>query len=588
MNGSCNLLVIILALGLILKHALGYAQNREPINENSVSSLLDNADTISDHEIAYGMANKALELSRSKGSITDQIEALLILAKLDIAAGNDRSAIKNGSRALSLCTEFNISGIYKNRSHVLISTGLERLGAYSDAIFHRKELLKLQLAGIVKNPTASPVFHSLNILGNLYMHLGSLDSSLVYYKQSLSHIEDSSNYRHYIHAYNNIGLSFLKKDLPDSASLYFRMALTSFDQGPANKDSFYLGMVQGNLAKCLSNEDPLKSQYFLTDYHFSYQAENWQNAIAANLNYCDFLIETKQYQLARDWLIKADELVLEKALTDKNVELKISKLYVILSIASGNLKQSKLHFEHYNQLIQKHFGNRMMDSLLTIHSSYEVNLIEDELAIEKIQNERDKARIDNLNKANELASTKFFAALFCGILLLVIAIIIILKIRGDAIKRNREKELKNRLLKMELKYNSERLDKSILSLSRKKEFAEDLFDKIRQIENINDNDRNNLKFFILNELEIDENLISSEEEIQKLGTEFITRLKNKFPDLTENDIKLLGLIKMKLTNKQIAEIKNITPESVKIAKNRLRKKLNLKAGSSFSSLLEGT
>src|SRR5690606_5095432 len=144
---------------------------------------------------------------------------------------------------------------------------------------------------------------------------------------------------------------------------------------------------------------------------------------------------------------------------------------------------------------------------------------------------------------------------------------------------------KDRLLKLELKYNYERLNKSVLSIERKKEFAEELMDRISEMNELSSSNKNSLKFFVLNELEIDESILIEEKNVSTIGQAHIAQLKLSHPQLTENDIHLLGYIKMKLTNKQIAEIKNVEVESVKTAKNRLRKKLNLEAADDFSELL---
>ena len=48
--------------------------------------------------------------------------------------------------------------------------------------------------------------------------------------------------------------------------------------------------------------------------------------------------------------------------------------------------------------------------------------------------------------------------------------------------------------------------------------------------------------------------------------------------MSDNDQKLCGFILMGLTNKEIGIVKSITTASVKLAKNRLRKKLNLESG----------
>ncbi|MEO0472489.1 MAG: helix-turn-helix transcriptional regulator [Bacteroidota bacterium] len=56
---------------------------------------------------------------------------------------------------------------------------------------------------------------------------------------------------------------------------------------------------------------------------------------------------------------------------------------------------------------------------------------------------------------------------------------------------------------------------------------------------------------------------------------FDEKIRRAFSDLTGNEIRLLTLMKMNLSTKEIASILNISPDSVKKARYRLRKKLNL-------------
>lgn len=56
---------------------------------------------------------------------------------------------------------------------------------------------------------------------------------------------------------------------------------------------------------------------------------------------------------------------------------------------------------------------------------------------------------------------------------------------------------------------------------------------------------------------------------------FIERLNREFPDLTQLDKKLLILLRIGLTSKEIAPLMNISHKSVEISRYRLRKKLNL-------------
>ncbi|MCS6903958.1 MAG: response regulator [Bacteroidia bacterium] len=62
---------------------------------------------------------------------------------------------------------------------------------------------------------------------------------------------------------------------------------------------------------------------------------------------------------------------------------------------------------------------------------------------------------------------------------------------------------------------------------------------------------------------------------EKVNINFFQNLKTKFPDLSSGEMKLCALIRLGLANKQISDILNISPQSVNVARYRLRKKLNL-------------
>ena len=57
--------------------------------------------------------------------------------------------------------------------------------------------------------------------------------------------------------------------------------------------------------------------------------------------------------------------------------------------------------------------------------------------------------------------------------------------------------------------------------------------------------------------------------------DFYQRLLYDFPKLTQNELRLCAFIKSNLSIKEIAEINNLSVESVKTARKRLRKKLQL-------------
>lgn len=66
---------------------------------------------------------------------------------------------------------------------------------------------------------------------------------------------------------------------------------------------------------------------------------------------------------------------------------------------------------------------------------------------------------------------------------------------------------------------------------------------------------------------------------------FIGTLSSMNPQLTQNDLKLCLYLKMNLSTKEIAQLQYKSPESVKVARSRLRKKLNLDTSVKITAFL---
>ncbi len=64
-------------------------------------------------------------------------------------------------------------------------------------------------------------------------------------------------------------------------------------------------------------------------------------------------------------------------------------------------------------------------------------------------------------------------------------------------------------------------------------------------------------------------------QLEKLYPGFMNRLLIKHPRLTAKEKKLCASLRLGLSSKEIAGLNNITPQSVEVARVRLRKKLNL-------------
>jgi hypothetical protein len=87
-------------------------------------------------------------------------------------------------------------------------------------------------------------------------------------------------------------------------------------------------------------------------------------------------------------------------------------------------------------------------------------------------------------------------------------------------------------------------------------------------------------------LEIDKEFDTLQLDFENVNTEFFKKLKQKYPNLSDGEVRLCALLRLKLTVKNIALIRNIAPESVQKAKQRIRRKMELSKGQSINDILD--
>lgn len=74
-------------------------------------------------------------------------------------------------------------------------------------------------------------------------------------------------------------------------------------------------------------------------------------------------------------------------------------------------------------------------------------------------------------------------------------------------------------------------------------------------------------------------------EVELIHKEFKMKLENAYPDLTDQEKKLATLIRLNLSNKEIATLLSISPKSVEVARYRLKKKLGLEKDDSLMQFI---
>ena len=94
-----------------------------------------------------------------------------------------------------------------------------------------------------------------------------------------------------------------------------------------------------------------------------------------------------------------------------------------------------------------------------------------------------------------------------------------------------------------------------------------------------------LQNMIRETLQLDKDRDTFQIYVNKNNEHFYSSLREKYPKLTPNEIRLSALIRLDLSSKEIASILNISSKSVEMNRYRLRKKMQLSGNISLSDFI---
>ena len=139
-----------------------------------------------------------------------------------------------------------------------------------------------------------------------------------------------------------------------------------------------------------------------------------------------------------------------------------------------------------------------------------------------------------------------------------------------------EKEIiriKNQQLEQENKSKGRELAVSTMSIIKKNELLNTIKDELAVVK---DKDLINPVIKIIDKsLNHDDDWEFFQEAFNNADKDFLQRVKNEYPELTPNDLRLCAYLRLNLSSKEIAPLLNISYKSVEIKRYRLRKKMKL-------------
>ncbi|MBU2928285.1 tetratricopeptide repeat protein [Winogradskyella psychrotolerans] len=481
------------------------------------------------------------------------------------------------------------------------------------------ELLITTEAIAKKNQWYEQVFRSTLNIGSNYYFLSDYGEAVLYYLQAYEIAIEHLDSRQEMTVLNNIGiLYFQEEDLLQAKDYFFK----AYQKAKLLRDEVKVGYYGVNLA-LVSNKmkAPDSAQIYINE------------ALPLLKNEPNVLVTGKMAQsemfLLKKQYAKSEDIALNLLPKFQDVSQVENKVFILLVLAQINEDQNRLdkalyygikarntqagienREEVYSYLSNLYGKKGQLEKALVYKDS--VIIASDSLA--DIRNsklfETEKVKFQIQNYQHELSESKevlkqerrFFYSII-GITLLSMGFILWI-VRSNSIKHKQRKTivelelakeksdylliqkqlheqetlalLEQERFKNELEVKNRKLTAKALYLSSKNDLIEEVLQSLSQNTEIAENPELKKQIRELkNHLKTDTQWDSFFTHFEEINQGFLDRLRYKHDKLTPSDIRYITYLYMNLSNKEIASLLNITPQSCRKRKERLASKLNI-------------
>ncbi|WP_440998427.1 tetratricopeptide repeat protein [Fodinibius sp. SL11] len=533
----------------------------------------------------------------------------LIDSSFELSFADPDRAITFAGQALEIAQEINYpEGIAKAHRELGYSNGV--MGNFEEALNHHQKGISYNR----KSGDTLGIISQLNDIGNLYKTQTQYDTALEYFFQALELSEANDAERAIASIAGNIGLVYFELENEERAEEFYKRAL-EINQRLDNRHGMSinynnLGLLygdQGNYGQALEYHS--KALKIRRDLEYTIRIANSLNNIGR------IYMQQNSYDDAMDYLNRALKLNddrdpdltsiihenlakvyysskrydsalvhAEKTLNlsrDFGTKLGVKVGYELLSdiySAIGNYEEA---YNHQKKL------RAVEDSILNEEKSRQINELQTKY--ETAQKEKEIALLDKENQRETLMRKVFLAGL---VMVGIIGFLIYNRQRLKINKNQTELEnirLKERQLEKDLEFKNKQLTTHTLHLVQKNETMKELKNKITTICRQDNRDINKslqkLRNMVNYSFSLDDDWEQFRLYFEEVHTDFFNVLKEQYPDLTPNELRLSALAKLNLSIKETATILGITPNSVKTARYRLRKKLDIETKENLTEFM---
>lgn len=453
------------------------------------------------------------------------------------------------------------------RNKVLITQSLGnvsyRKGNYTESLlsyFDSKEIYKK-----LKDTTNVAVM--LLKEGNVYKYLRDNDKALKNYKKSFKlalKLQDSLLMGR---CYNYMAGSYRRLKKIDSSFFYYYKALTIFKE---IKNEIKISNVNNDLAILYGGENRFDKalNVHLNNIEFIKKNHSKTNIATTYFNISYSYFRLKEYDKCLNYLDSSFFIA-----SKEGFKYRISRISDIRSAVYAKKKDYKKAYDYYVSY------KKYSDSIFDLKKQKQIKELE-----LKNEFESERKELESIATREEVKS-KLYLMLF--MIVITLGLIISYLIWKDYVSRTQivndkyEKEkLKKQVLIEQVKVSETELKYLIADNTMRLEFIKQLSKQIRKDKNSNNYKSvqefaNTLLLKLQQQITTENKLTLVQDKINDVNKVFEEKIKKEYPSLTKTEREMCSFLRLNLSIKEIASIRNSSIDSIKALRYRIRKKMQI-------------
>ncbi|MDD2965255.1 MAG: tetratricopeptide repeat protein [Bacteroidales bacterium] len=513
---------------------------------------------------------KSYHLAREKHLLPKMIAPLTNLAIACVYTGNMdsagilfndifRLADSAGDEELRNKALLNLGNYYLNTNNYDLA--LENYQLVYPEYLRLKDTLNM--AGIEENT------------GDIYYHQKNYRKALQAFFMAKALYEQSNYTDEARFLFNNIGLTYLKLNLPDSAFYFLEKGLVYSKM----KNNLETEMrIQNNLGLLFMEKEnyPLSISYFRRSLRLAKEIANpYQNANGL-LNLAQVFSRQKRFDSAFFYLSEAEPIVHEQG---DNLLLKnLYENYYELHYQKKEFEKALYYFQKYKGVQDTILGQEIQNRISFLNIRFET-------AKKGAENIRLKSELD-LKRITQRRLVFLLIVISLLFMSLGIAFYFFRKYQNQKQTIMEQEAL---LLKERLEHSQKEIASKALRLASQNEMRIKMIETTNEVcQHLDETGKESLKAVVRNlKKSIDRGAWQEfETRFEQVHEAFFVQLNSRFPDLTPNDRRICAFLKLNMSTKDIALLTNRSPRSIESARYRLKKKLGLGAEDDILNFLQ--